>query len=150
MERFSKWLTPIIALFFVTALSVTASSTIGTDISTGGDLTVDGATTFNGTVELWDTVTSGGGTTFNATGDGAGFTFSSSGGGAIAFTTNCINVNGVNYCGSGMVFPYSCAANQFGQYYNTTANEFCVCDGSAPWKPIDAGSVGTNCNDQVE
>ncbi|MCR4275068.1 MAG: hypothetical protein NUW02_03460 [Candidatus Campbellbacteria bacterium] len=45
MEKFSKWLSPIIALFFVTALSVTASSTIGTSITTGGDLDVTGTTT---------------------------------------------------------------------------------------------------------
>ncbi|MCR4275066.1 MAG: hypothetical protein NUW02_03450 [Candidatus Campbellbacteria bacterium] len=45
MEKFSKWLSPIVVLFFVTALSVTASSTIGTSITTGGDLGVTGTAT---------------------------------------------------------------------------------------------------------
>lgn len=44
-QKLAHYLTPIVALFFATALGVTASSTIGTDISTGGDLDVTGTTT---------------------------------------------------------------------------------------------------------
>ncbi len=47
-QSITKYLTPIVALFFATALGVTASSTIGTDISTGGNLTVTGTTTTAG------------------------------------------------------------------------------------------------------
>ncbi len=43
--KLANYLTPVVALFFATALGVTASSTIGTDISTGGDLDVTGTTT---------------------------------------------------------------------------------------------------------
>ncbi len=51
-EKIAKYLTPIVALFFATALGVTASSTIGTDISTGGNLDVTGNTTLTGTLDV--------------------------------------------------------------------------------------------------
>ncbi len=50
MEKFSRWLTPVVAIFFATALSVTASSTVGTDISTGGNLAVTGNSLLTGTL----------------------------------------------------------------------------------------------------
>ncbi|MEK7606171.1 MAG: hypothetical protein AAB458_01060 [Patescibacteria group bacterium] len=44
MEKFSKWLTPIVALFFSTALAVTAATTIGTNITTTGTFTASTTT----------------------------------------------------------------------------------------------------------
>ncbi len=44
-EKITKFLTPIVVLFFAAALGVTAATTIGTDITTEGDITVDGTTT---------------------------------------------------------------------------------------------------------
>jgi len=50
MEKFSKWLSPLVFVFFVAALGVTASTTIGTDITTGGNLDVTGNATVTGTL----------------------------------------------------------------------------------------------------
>lgn len=50
MEKFSRWLTPVVAIFFATALSVTAASTVGTNISTEGDLAVTGNSLLTGTL----------------------------------------------------------------------------------------------------
>lgn len=56
-EKITKYLTPVVALFFATALGVTASSTIGTDITTGGNLDVTGNTTITGTLGVTGTTT---------------------------------------------------------------------------------------------
>lgn len=60
--KLANYLTPIVALFFATALGVTASSTIGTDISTGGNLDVTGNTTLTGTLGVLTASTTGAGT----------------------------------------------------------------------------------------
>lgn len=57
--KLAHYLTPIVALFFATALGVTASSTIGTDISTGGNLDVTGNTTLTGTLDVTGATTLG-------------------------------------------------------------------------------------------
>jgi len=51
-EKLTKFLTPIVALFFATASGVTAATTIGTDIVTGGDLEVTGNSTLTGTLDV--------------------------------------------------------------------------------------------------
>lgn len=56
-EKLTKLLTPIVALFFATALGVTAATTIGTDITTGGDLDVTGNSTLTGTLDVTGTST---------------------------------------------------------------------------------------------
>ncbi|MCR4274722.1 MAG: hypothetical protein NUW02_01580 [Candidatus Campbellbacteria bacterium] len=50
-EKITKYLTPVVALFFATALGVTAATTIGTDIVTGGILTVTGTSTLSGNIQ---------------------------------------------------------------------------------------------------
>ncbi len=57
--KLANYLTPVVALFFATALGVTASSTIGTDISTGGNLDVTGNTTLTGTLDVTGVTTLG-------------------------------------------------------------------------------------------
>lgn len=58
-EKLVKFLTPIVALFFATALGVTAATTIGTNIVTGGDLDVTGNSTLTGTLGVTGATTLG-------------------------------------------------------------------------------------------
>lgn len=134
MEKFSRWLTPIVAIFFATALSVTASSTIGTDITTGGDLTVDGDATFQGSfVALPNSVTSGGGTTFDTAGDGTNWTFTASGGGNIVLNPGSGEtiLQGRARFAPAEAEPVACGAGTAGTVvYSSGAHALCVCDGT--------------------
>ncbi len=158
MEKFSQWLAPIVALFFVTALSVTASSTIGTSITTGGNLDVTGTTTvgtliigatpfspadyaplasptFSGTVDLPANVSSGGGTTFDTGGDGSNWTFTASGGGNIVFDSTLGGetiLQGRVRLAPVSADPVVCAVGSAGTIaYSGTSNYLCVCDGTS-------------------
>ncbi len=115
-EKITKFLTPVVALFFAIALGATAATTIGTDIVTEGDLEVTGAATLDGGL----TVT--GDVTFDVGVNG------------------CVLVNNVNYCGAQGSEPYSCSGAGVGMYFDTDDGEFCFCNGTG-WGPIDGDST---------
>jgi len=89
-EKLTKLLTPIVALFFATALGVTAATTIGTDITTDGDLTVTGSTTLSDTLDVT------GATTLGALSVSGDTEFADGGVDAVGFTVNLTGESGAN------------------------------------------------------
>lgn len=52
MDKFSRWLSPVVALFLATAITASGATTIGTDVTTGGNLTVTGTAEVTGNTTL--------------------------------------------------------------------------------------------------
>jgi len=110
-EKFVKYTTPIVALFFAAALGVTAATTIGTDITTEGALTVSGTTTISNsfTVDV-----AGGSDEFTVT-DGAVETA-----GCNFYGTQSDINNAVGACGAGLTCDW---------YYDVASGP-CYCNGT--------------------
>lgn len=140
-EKLTKYLTPVVALFFATALGVTASSTIGTDITTEGEITTPVLNVAAGMVI--SSVLSV--PTINVIGDTQDMKIDNTGGGNILIEASAggevtlvdrVRLQPVNS------EPIACGAGTTGTiFYNNTNGYLCVCDGTNHVKMSDEVTI---------
>ncbi len=140
LNKYSKWLAPVVFLFFAAALGAGAATTIGTDIVTEGTLTVGGHALLAD--ELLDIYKDDGGAFVRFTGEAGGIIADADieiredGG------DGCIEISGVLYCGShnSATPPYECSGASPGHFHAQDLNIFCYCDpDDGSWKRSEAG-----------
>lgn len=151
-EKLTKYLTPVVALFFATALGVTAATTVGTDIVTDGNLTVNGTVTFSSAdlLSLPVSVESGSGTTFDTGGDGSNWEFTASGGGNIIFNpgTGETTLQGRVRFVPQTSDPTTCDAGTRGSVgYANVDDQLCFCNGVS-WVWVASTTVSCTFNAQ--
>ncbi|MBP9771643.1 MAG: hypothetical protein KBD16_01830 [Candidatus Pacebacteria bacterium] len=64
--------------------------------------------------------------------------------GEATFESNCIDVDGFNYCGASNNPPFDCtASDEPGQFFDIDTTVLCFCDGiGSAWASIDAAAGG--------
>lgn len=139
-QKLVNFLTPIVALFFAAALGVTAATTIGTDITTEGDLDVAGSATI-GSMELVDV---DGFPTIDSPGDTVDLKIDNTGGGDIDIEASGggeVTLNGAVRFPVQTGEPTSCGQPTEGTLaYAANDGQFCFCNGT-DWVLIASTTV---------